>query len=213
MGTLALALLLATPCAAQTNLITNGSFDEDVLDWEPIEDFMSIGFDPDDVDESEESGSAGVVFNPTLGFDTSGRVVQCVSVLPGRTYTGSASLLIPADQNRRGSAGLRVVWYESADCTNSVPGSGTSDFSDFEGAWTDLAPFDVVAPQGVFSAEVQLEVQKPVLGGTLAVLFDDVVFVPEPARSLGESVAVIIVLGVARVGSRRNATSAAVRLS
>ena len=50
----AFALLFAPPCLAQTNLVTNESFDTNVLGWEAVEDFMSISFDADDVDGSAD---------------------------------------------------------------------------------------------------------------------------------------------------------------
>ena len=195
-GAVALALLIATPCLAQTNLVSNGSFDEDVLGWEPVEDFMSIRFAPEeDVDGSEDSGSALVTF----GHDSlkeEGHVVQCVAVLPGRTYEAAVSFLIPTEQNRKGSAGLRVVWYESSDCSGFFE-NGFGDSGKREGQWTDLPFLDFVAPKGVFSAGVQLEIQKLQHGHTLDVYFDEVMFVPEPSSSLSALAALISIIGLA----------------
>ena len=139
------ALLVATPCLAQTDLVTNGNFDEDVARWEPVEDFMSISFDPEDVDGSEESGSARVAFNDVIGFEFTGHIAQCVAVLPGRTYAGSASFLIPTEQNRQGTAGLRIAWYESNDCSGFSPEFGFGISGNVEGQWTDLPPVEFVA--------------------------------------------------------------------
>jgi hypothetical protein len=194
-GVIALALLIAAPALAQTNLVTNGSFDEDVLGWEPVEDFISIRFDPEDVDASEDSGSARVTFGEDL-LAKKGHVAQCVAVLPGRTYVGAASFLIPSEQNRMGSAGLRVVWYKSSDCSGFFQ-NGFGDSSEREGQWTDLPFLDFVAPEGVFSAGVQLEIQKLTHGGTLDVYFDEVMFVPEPSSSLSALAALIGIIGLA----------------
>ncbi len=199
----AFGLLFATPCLAQTNLVTNESFDADVFGWEAVEDFMSISFDADDVDGSEESGSARVSFNDVLEFETTGHVAQCVAVLPGRTYTGSVSFLIPTRKKREGSAGLRVAWYESSDCSPPSPEFGFGISSNFEGGWTDLAPFDFVAPDDIFGAEVQLEIRKPQLGGTLVIFFDEVRFVPEPSPSLSGWVALLSSVAAARWTRRR----------
>ena len=204
VGALALALsLLATPSLAQGNLVANESFDVDVFGWEPVEDFMSISFDSDDVDGNEESGSARVTFNDVLEFETHGHVAQCVAVLPGETYTGSLSFLIPTEQEREGSAGLRVAWYESSDCSGFSPEFGFGLSNGFEGDWADLAPFEFVAPDDIFGAQVQLEILKPVLGLTLVILFDEVMFLPEPSQSLSGWVALISSIGVARWMRRR----------
>ena len=203
VGAIVLALLVATPCLAQTNLVTNESFDEDVSGWEPVEDYMSISFDSEDADDSEESGSARVTFNPFLGFETTGHVAQCVAVLPGRTYAGSASFLIPTEQNRQGAAGLRVAWYESTDCSGFSPEFGFGISGNAEGQWTDLPSVEFVAPDDIFSADVQLEVRKPVLGGALVILYDEVMFLPEPSSSLSGPAALICMIGLARWKRRR----------
>lgn len=205
LAALATALsLVATPVLAQqVNLVTNESFDVDVMDWEPVEGFMSIVFDAEDVDGDKESGSARITFNPTLDTSMTGHVAQCVQVVPGETYTGSVSFMIPTGQDRMGSAGLRTVWYESDDCSGPSPEFGFGLASDFEGAWVDLAPFEFVPPQDVFSAEVELQIQKPVLGGTLEIFFDEVMFLPEPSPLLGGLVAILSSVGVARWTRRR----------
>ncbi len=200
---LALALLVATPCLAQTNLVTNESFDEDVVGWEPVEDFMSISFDTADVDDDEESGSARVAFNPVLGFETTGHVAQCIAVLPGQTYTGSASFLIPIEQQRNGSAALRVAWYESIDCSGPSPEFAFGNSGNLVGDWANLSPSQFVAPDDIFSAEVQLEIRKPVLGGTLVIFYDEVVSLPEPSSSLNGVAALICVGGIAKWRRRR----------
>ncbi len=207
-GAVALALLIATPCLAQTNLVTNGSFDTQVLGWEPVEPFMSVDFDIEDVDESELSGSALVAFNSTLGTEKTGHVGQCVAVLPGRTYPGSVSFLIPTGQDRLGSAALRVAWYGSDDCSGVVSEVGFGNQSGFEGAWADLAPLQFVAPAGTASADVQLEIRKPVLGGTLIIHFDEVMFLPEPSPLLAGLAALVGVIGVARWTRRRRCVGA-----
>jgi hypothetical protein len=194
-GVIALALLIAAPALAQTNLVTNGSFDEDVLGWEPVEDFISIRFDPEDVDASEDSGSARVTFGEDL-LAKKGHVAQCVAVLPGRTYVGAASFLIPSEQNRMGSAGLRVAWFESSNCSGFFQ-DGFGFSGNREGQWTDLPSLDFVAPDGIFSAEVQLEIQKPQLGGTLVAHYDEVMFLPEPSSSLSALTALAGIIALA----------------
>ena len=201
VGAVALALLVATPGLAQTDLVTNGSFELDVgvLGWEPVEDdtLLSLEFDPADVDDREDSGSARVTFKHFIGFVPPVHVTQCVAVHPGRTYTGSLSFLIPTGQNRPGSAALRVAWHESSDCRDPAR-FAFGNSGDQVGDWTELAPFDFVVPDDIFGAEVQLEVKKDVTGSTLFVLFDEVMFVPEPSPSLGGLTALFGVAGVAR---------------
>ena len=60
-----------------------------------------------------------------------------------------------------------------------------------------------MAPDDIFGAQVQLEILKPVLGLTLVILFDEVMFLPEPSQSLSGWVALISSIGVARWMRRR----------
>ncbi len=202
VGAALLALLVAPPCLAQVDLLPNGSFDKDVSGWAPVEDFMSISFDTDDVDASDESGSARVTLsnfpNESLGF-----VAQCVAVFPGRSYLGSASFLIPSDQDRVGNAGMRVEWFESSDCSGPSPEFGFGVAFSTVGQWTDLPTVEFLAPDDVFSAEVQLQIDRPVFGTSgLDILYDEVTFVPEPSASLSGLAALI---GIAALASRRRA--------
>lgn len=194
------------PALGDENLLDNSSFDVDVLGWEPFEGtapFTSVVFDMDDVDADEMSGSARVTFEDTLAVDTSVFVVQCVRVRQGDSYEGSTSFLIPTGQSRTGSAGMRIFWYDSIDCSGDSSEFGFGNSSSFEGAWADLAPFDFVAPLGTNSAEVGLQIVKPQLGGSLEILFDEVMFVPEPSVLLDGCVAIASAAGLARWRRRR----------
>ena len=47
------------------------------------------------------------------------------------------------------------------------------------------------------SAQVQLQIDKPVLGGVLVILFDEVMFVPEPPPALATMTALAALTGLA----------------
>jgi hypothetical protein len=165
---------------------------------------MTIAFDPDDVGGDEKSGSALVTFNPTIETDTRGFVAQCVGeVAPGRTYVGLASFRIPSGQLRMGSAGTRIAWYTSHDCSGAVSEFALGPTGSGLDAWIDLPAADFVAPDDAFSAAVRLQIEKPQLGGTLVVYFDDVMFLPEPSPSLGAGAALLSGAALARYRRRR----------
>jgi hypothetical protein len=197
-GVLLLGFWIAVPGWAQTNQVTNGSFDMDVAGWTPVQTFMSVSFDPEDVDGSADSGSARVTFMSTLGLDTSGHIAQCVGVVPDRTYAGSTSFRIPASQDRPGSAGMRIAWHTSNDCSGQSPEFGFGNASNFVGPWADLTPVLFTAPIDARSAQVQLQINKPVLGGQLVILFDEVMFVPEPSATQAALTALVALVVLAR---------------
>lgn len=204
-GVLALALVsTASAALAQQNLVTNPEFDEDAVGWQGVQDFMSIAFDSDDVDGDEESGSGLASFNPTIELDTLGQVANdCIEgVIPGNTYTASTSFRIPTGQERTGSAGVRVAWFTSDDCSGVVSAFGIGASSGAEGAWFDLTPVELVAPGNAGSAEMRLTIDKPQVGGTLVVFFDDATLLPEPALETS-AIAAFSVLVALRRSPRR----------
>jgi hypothetical protein len=201
---LVLGLLAPTRARAVVDHVENGSFDDDVSGWTPVQAFMSISFDGDDVGGDEKSGSALVTFNPTIELDERGQVGQCVGeIAPGRTYVGLASFRIPSGQNRMGSAGLRIAWYPTHDCSGPVSQFAVGPMGAALDAWIDLPATDFVAPDDAFSAQVRLQIEKPVVGQSLVIYFDDVVFLPEPSPELAAGVALLSGAALARCRRRR----------
>lgn len=194
---LLLSCLAAWPAGAQQNVLVNGSFDEDVLGWAPVENYMSVSFDADDVDGDMESGSAVVTFNDTIEGDV-GSVAQCIQVRPGQVYTGTASYRIAPGQMRVGTAEMRFAWYTSSDCSGFSSATGFGNTGGVVGPWTDLAAAQFVAPSDAFSADVQLRIDKPQFGGVLAISFDAL---PEPSAALAAVTAMLTLLGLRRARS------------
>lgn len=114
----AAAAVIAGPASGQ-NLVTNPSFDADLLGWRlGIFDTSTIEWDITDVFGSLSSGSARVTKITTDG-PNSVRLTQCVPALAGESYVASGWFRIPS-QGSQGASWLAVDWYETNDCRSFI---------------------------------------------------------------------------------------------
>jgi hypothetical protein len=158
--TVALAVLLvASPVAAQQNIVVNGSFDTDVLEWHqtnPLDG--SFMWSPIDADDDAESGSALVNM---IGFLS---LYQCVPVTPGAAYDIEAMLHIPESQTATGSTYLYFRWAEDVVCSTTNLGGGNAPSLTTPGGWHLSALRDEWAPPGALAAWLAVSVSRT--GGT-----------------------------------------------
>jgi hypothetical protein len=97
------------------NLLVNGTFDRDIAGWSPL---FSTGsgsgtWSALDAHDSLASGSARVQSTQGgLGY----QLLQCVNVLPNRTYEYGLTSRIASGQDPAGRVILGVYEYDVADC-------------------------------------------------------------------------------------------------
>ena len=174
-----LAISFAPAVHAQ-NLAANGEFDTSVVSWETIFQ-ATLGWTP--VDHSGCSSSisgAAQGTNLASGPDQGRGFSTCIAgIVSGATYSFGADLIFPTGQTTTGNASVRVVWFESSDCSGfsrfpaegdlTVPSTSTT-------GWTRVRNDQAVAPADSSSAALVVRLEKNEAGGALAVNFDGAYF-------------------------------------
>ena len=200
------ALLLAAPARAQTELVTDGGFDDAThANWGfEIYGTSTLVWTSDDAD----GGVPGsLLFQKKVGeYPNSLRASQCIDVVPGGEYALSGTLYWPTTSNAADSDPfLSITWQLGPNCTGAagVPNTSSATIgSPPRDVWTGIGPALVTAPAGVHSGRLYVGVVANTSPGSLDIFearWDDVSFVPEPGAASG--VAAIAAL-VALVRSR-----------
>jgi hypothetical protein len=176
---------IAQSAVAQTNLIQNGSFDDDVSGWQDVTP-PGEGWADSDAAANPDSGSVRIFHS---GVQNSGLYVeQCIPVTAGETYTYGASTLLSETLGTSGRSDVDLIFWSVPACENLVAGGEPALSTVVTGAWIDLQT-STVAPPGAVAATLTLITVK--LSGAPSdrfdVYYDDAfVFAPEPdATALG----------------------------
>jgi hypothetical protein len=185
LATLAVALMPGLAASQGANLLQNPDFDGSAttLGWESGAP-GSIALDWDARDRSEAPGSGSLRVTNTLpnGSTFGGNGArQCVAVQARASYTFGGWIFVPSGQANTGLSNFSVFWYDTPDCSgDGTFGAGTDFVSDPE-EWQQREEVAPPAPPGTRSAEMLLWLSKTEDGGSRSVLFDDVLFAPEPS--------------------------------
>jgi hypothetical protein len=193
---------LAPSAFAQTNLIQNAAFDDDLAGWQDVGP-AEVWDGAVDVDGDPLSGSLRITHS---GPSSSGFYVeQCIPITPGETYTYGASHLSNGAV-ATGRADVDLLFWATLDCEDGVAGGADVVSSTATGAWLPLGT-STVAPAGAVAATLSLGAFKSsgLAGDLWIVHFDDAfVFAPEPgATALGA--ASVLALGLTSRARRRAA--------
>jgi hypothetical protein len=177
-----LVLVVSHPALAQTDLIQNGGFDDDLGGWQDVgpAEAWDGGVD---VDADPASGSLRIMHGSPAG--TGFYVEQCVPVTAGETYAFGASAFATGAV-ATGSADVDLLFWSTPDCNDLVPGDDGQS-SSATGVWSDLEGSEV-APVGAVAATLSLGAFKlSGLGSDLWIVhFDRARVIPEPgAGALG----------------------------
>ena len=172
----AFGLVLATaPWSAAQNLLVNPDFDTDVAGWTTWGTDVSIVWNPEDAYGSPASGS-GEVINSYVGSASQLRAFQCVSVVGGALHQLRGKVLIPSGQPTIQGGLLGIWWYAEESCQAWISSAGSPLVVWPEDVWIEIAAPLSEAPIAAQSARISLEVFQLAPGGTVSVLYDDLMF-------------------------------------
>jgi hypothetical protein len=176
------ALAVPLRLSAQTNLLTNPTFDTDVNGW-TAGGCVTLGLSTANADVMHPAGSALVTRLLCASIASPYVAYQCVPVTAGNTYDAAGDLFIAAGNS--GSLGAVVTEYwDGADCTGTslqIVGPGSIPP---KGQWVhtstlSFAPFAALSA----SVEMRLTITGPPEGsGPDTVQFDDMRFARVPIR-------------------------------
>ncbi|HVS02974.1 MAG TPA: hypothetical protein VMT16_09410 [Thermoanaerobaculia bacterium] len=172
----ALLFLAAGPVpAAAANLLANPGFDVSLAGWLVFHPERTE-WSPVDAGGDAASGSARNTVDFESAMTADEPLIQCVPLTPGAGYEVGFSTLVPAGQDRTGSAYGIIYFYEAADCIG-LAGSTLLPETTVVDAWTTLH-HTFTAPSGVSSAALRVVVYKEQAGGELVAYIDDAFFCP-----------------------------------
>lgn len=169
------APLIATSLAgAATNLITNGTFDNDINGW-----FTGQG---QPVSIAHEAGRMKVTNFAAVNYETHQSGRHCVAINDhSGPYKLQAEAYVSSGQASEGWAKLAIWWYPTADCSGAAITGHLSFNGNQKDTWQTISVQDPV-PANANSAGVALISVKPKpapgapLGGDHIVLFDNASF-------------------------------------
>jgi len=198
------AIAMVSVRGAGAELITNGTFDQNIDGWsDPTADLQTtIQWFAWDVHSSPTSGSLLVTTNlAEAGLDGPW---QCVATTPGLHTASAATEVNVSTLKVDPYVQMTLDFFATSDCSGGALEGGGSATALIAVGWETLtAP--AVAPAGTQSARVQF-----LVGGTYdtkadSAFFDDVSLVPEPGDALLR-LATLIALGalVARRSAARD---------
>ncbi len=181
LGLVLLVALLAVWAAAPARageLVTNGTFDDDLAAWRFANvPGYGVAWSPEDAEGSPSSGSAALSNSGSPAGSSALLISQCFPVDEGASYRAAAKLLLPDGQDRTGETGVYLLWWQTSDCTNY---SISTDFIGLDftpGDWTGYQ-IEAMAPPGAKGVEVRAAVDKVEAGGVLTANLDDVSVMP-----------------------------------
>ena len=208
LPTLVGLLLLAcvVPCAAQPNLIVNGTFNTTTTGWTGATFWDGTR----DASNNPNSGSDQVEVVTTS--NACAMSIQCVPLTPGTTYEMSAEILFPSgsENTAAGEGGVGIAIYPGSNCTGTQNGATLvgilSTTTTPKDTWQTVSSV-LVAPATAQSANVELSSCANVVGKTTT-NFDNVVVQVAPIAAvpaLGSSglVALTALLALAALGALR----------
>jgi hypothetical protein len=154
------------------NMLTNGTFDTDVSDWDvTFPTINTVDHDPA-VDASGSSSSGSLRSRSTRALTQRDPVGQCVTVAAGTTVAVHARAMIATSATEDGEVQLSLNFYGMADCGGAFLTTQSSPRQSTEGDWLTL---DVsgTAPASTVSMRVMLDVIRT-SGTELTTHWDDV---------------------------------------
>lgn len=159
------------------SIAKNFSFDSDVSNW-IVESTATLVWDPSDLREREDSGSARLTSTQTIDADGAGLVTasQCILVQAGQTIELFARAKLDPGIDS-GKAALGLWFFPGSDCPEQAfvgvyqtpEAAGSSEIAMLRGS--------AVAPDGAGSARVRLVAIKAFRAASFSVRFDDVLVV------------------------------------
>jgi hypothetical protein len=197
------AIALASAPGAGAELITNGTFDQNIDGWsDPIADpNTTIQWYAWDVLSSPTSGSLFVMTNMADAY--SDGPWQCVATTPG-PHTASAATEVNTSAGKIDPrVEMRLDFFATPDCSGGALPGGDGAVALVSVAWETLTTAPLLAPADTQSARLRFLVGGTYDGKPDSAFFDDVSLVPEPADAIMR-LSALVALG-ALVG-RRGAT-------
>lgn len=194
----ALALSIAAAAPAQ-NLLLNGDFDDDILDWNNLDGTKQWNsFDPF---SDPDSGSMRIQ-NLTSG-GTTAFVDQCVAIEEDTSYGFEVWWYAFEFEEGNGRADVRVFWFNGSACSGDLLAFDVYQ-STVKGEW-ERASDVVTAPANAVSASVRLGARKFGEGPKPELLvYFDAVYLPEPGAAAG----LVAIAALASLQRRRGALAA-----
>ncbi len=179
IAVVAVALALVASPGSTQNLITNGTFDQNVEGWSSWRETVTVVYHSDvgnTLSGGSGPGSMEVQFFEWEG-GSAGPVVGPVSVTEGETYTVRGAAFVPdSGDNVADGADFIVAWYDASG--GFVDQFWLHLWPDERGSWLSASQ-DVVAPAGATQAAVGPVVVNPDLVNENrpgVAYFDDLVF-------------------------------------
>lgn len=154
-----LALVPASTAAAQSNLLANPGFDDDLSGWNvPSSDDSEIGWSSRDVAGSTASGSLrGRNVSDVVG-DAVFLASQCVDVEPGETHTFGGWSFAPSGQDFIG-AFFQLRFYPEPGCTGGRLHQEVVNTGSITGRWVETLE-EAAAPADANSAALLLHLSQ-----------------------------------------------------
>lgn len=191
---LALAPKPASSDVAIEDLVANGTFDADRIDWKP--DAVGV-FDPAfDWQDMPDSGSLRID-NASEAPNAGMGPAQCIAIRPGAAYDLVLSIRVPANQVE-GQARASLTWWGDDRCLTSYLGALSTPAAMQTGAFESVALLERSAPPGARFAKLTLVSFKYQPGDLFQAWFDGVELVPEPGGTAMGAAALLALTALAR---------------
>ena len=178
-------LLVASGAWAQTNLLVNPSFDQDLAGWDLPIPPSGAQSDAMDVAGSQTSGSAKLMNASSIV----GEVVslsQCVRVVASTLYDFGGSIY--RVDGFVASGGITLEWFSGPNCVGFIDDVGASSGLN-PGEWSEEEFLSQTAPANAVTARFNATSKKTAETGIGTVFFDDLFLLPEPISSLLQAAA------------------------
>jgi hypothetical protein len=177
------AIALASAPGAGAELITNGSFDQNIDGWsDPIADpNTTIQWYAWDVHSSPTSGSLFVMTNMADAY--SDGPWQCVATTPGPHTASAAAEVNTSTLKIDPRVEMRLDFFATPDCSGGALPGGDGAVALVSISWETLTTAPLVAPADTQSARLRFLVGGTYDGKADSAFFDDVSLVPEPGDS------------------------------
>ena len=146
----ACACLMSAATAAAQNLLTNGSFDGNMIGWA----FGSNVSWDGTLDATGASGSGSVKALALAGGGGYAAVYQCVAVAGSTDYKAGGSVYIPAGQASSGHAYFAFTFYSDAGCSTIASNTLYPEAVTTTGTWVTRDTGFVTSPAEARSAVV-----------------------------------------------------------
>jgi hypothetical protein len=179
----AIAGMLPVGRSLAAELVQNGEFDQNTLEWGFNSNLVEFAWDPLDVDNAATSGSVRVTSTETR-LNVAVGITQCLVLPPGELFDFSGAVYVPSAQSETATVGYTLDW-RAGDCGSRIELGLVGNAMETD-AW-ELLESTVTPPDGAGSVSIVARITfaaKNDPDGAFTAHFD-AVRLPEPSAWMG----------------------------